>query len=279
MPGFFRAIGIPLVGGRDFASTDLPSAPAVVIVDETLARQHWPGQSAIGKRVNASGGLATVVGVVGHVRKAGPQSEGEPQIYLPFAQNPQGALSIVARSRTQPLSLVRPIREAVRQLDPQLPISKVSALDDLVAGAMAKQRFNALLLGVFALTALVLASVGLYGVMAYLVTQRTREIGIRVALGGQPSAIRAMVMREGLWISFAGTRRRHGRVAAHVARAERLAVRRIANGSVDLRRHRRAAARGEPSRIVRPSPPRHARRSADCTARIDPWTGPGRTRS
>jgi putative ABC transport system permease protein len=145
-----------------------------------------------------------VVGVVGHVHKASPQDEGEPQIYLPFAQSPQGALSIVARSRTQPLSLVRPVRDAVRQLDAQLPISRVWTLEELVSGAMAKQRFNAFLVGVFALTALVLASVGLYGVMAYLVTQRTREIGIRVALGGQPTVIRAMVMREGLWIASAG---------------------------------------------------------------------------
>jgi len=141
---------------------------------------------------------------VRHVHKAGPQSEGEPQIYLALAQNPQSALSIVVRARTQPMALVRPIRDVVRQLDPQLPVSKVSLLEDLVAGAMASQRFNALLLGVFALTALLLASVGLYGVMAYLVSQRTREIGIRVALGGQPAAIRAAVMREGFWIAVAG---------------------------------------------------------------------------
>ena len=206
MPGFFHVLGIPMAAGRDFSPTDLMSTPQVVIVDEALARLHWPGQSAVGKRVstNGPGQWATVVGVVGHVHKAGPQEEGEPQIYLPFAQSPQSALSIVARSRTQPLALVKPIREVVRQLDPQLPISKVSSLDDLVAAAMAKNRFTALLVGVFALTALVLASVGLYGVMAYLVSQRTREIGIRVALGGQPSAIRSMVMREGVWISIAG---------------------------------------------------------------------------
>ena len=204
MPDFFRTLGIQMVAGREFSSVDLPSSPAVVIVDEVLARQHWPGQSAIGKRISASGAFATVVGVVRHVHKAGPQSEGEPQVYLPLAQNPQSALSIVVRARTQPMTLVRPIRDVVRRLDPQLPISKVGSLDDLVRRATAAQRFNALLLGVFALTALLLASVGLYGVMAYLVTQRTREIGIRVALGGQPGAIRAAVMREGLGIAFAG---------------------------------------------------------------------------
>jgi putative ABC transport system permease protein len=204
MPDFFRTMGIRVLDGREFSTVDLPSSPPVVVVDEVLARQHWPGQSAIGKRVNASGALATVVGVVRHVHKAGPQSEGEPQIYLALAQNPQSALSIVVRARTQPMALVRPIRDVVRQLDPQLPVSKVSLLEDLVAGAMASQRFNALLLGVFALTALLLASVGLYGVMAYLVSQRTREIGIRVALGGQPAAIRAAVMREGFWIAVAG---------------------------------------------------------------------------
>ncbi len=204
MPDFFRTMGIRVVAGREFSNVDLPSSPAVVVVDEALARQHWPGQSAIGKRINASGSLATVVGVVRHVHKAGPQSEGEPQIYLPLAQSPQSALSIVVRAPTQPMTLVRPIRDIVRQLDPQLPISKVASLEDLASQAMASQRLNALLLGVFALTALLLASVGLYGVMAYLVSQRAREIGIRVALGGQPGAIRSAVMREGLWISLAG---------------------------------------------------------------------------
>jgi putative ABC transport system permease protein len=204
MPDFFRTMGIRLIAGREFSNVDLPSSPPVAIVDEVLARQHWPGQNAIGKRVNANGALATVVGVVRHVHKAGPQSEGEPQLYLPLSQNPQSALSIVVRSRAEPTTLVRPIRDVVRQLDPQLPISKVSSLEDLVARSMASQRFNALLLGVFALTALLLASVGIYGVMSYLVSQRTREIGIRVALGGQPDAIRAAVMREGLWIAVAG---------------------------------------------------------------------------
>jgi len=204
MPGFFRTLAIRLVAGRDFSNTDHAAAPAVVIVDEVLARQHWPGQSAIGKRVNASGALATIVGVVAHVHKAGPQSEGEPQIYLPFAQSPQSTMTLVVRARARPLALVAPIRDIVRRLDPQLPVSKIASLDDFVSGATAAQRFNAVLLGVFAITALVLASVGLYGVMAYLVTQRTREIGIRVALGGQPAAIRAMVMREAVWISGAG---------------------------------------------------------------------------
>jgi predicted permease len=200
LPGFFHALRVPLVTGRDFAATDTPDAPQVVIVDVILAREHWPNESAIGKRVNG----ATVIGVVGHVHKAGPQSEGEPQIYLPYAQSAQNTLSMVMRARGEPLSLAAPVRVLVHRIDPQMPISRLRTLDDLVAQATARQRLDAVLLGVFALTALALASVGLYGVMGYLVSQRSREIGIRIALGGHPAAIRTMVLREGLWISGAG---------------------------------------------------------------------------
>ncbi len=206
LPGFFQTLGIPLRSGRDFEPTDTRDAPRVVIVDELLAKRHWPGQNPIGKEIN-SGGSASwwrVVGVVGHVYRAGPQSEGEPQLYLPYAQNAQTTLSIVARGNGPASALVQPLRSAIRALDPDLPIARVRPLSDLVSSATARQRFNATLLGIFALTALFLASVGLYGVMAYVVSQRTREIGIRMALGGQPSSIRWSVLRQGLFVSFAG---------------------------------------------------------------------------
>lgn len=207
MPGFFHALRIPLIAGREFAATDTRDAPLVAIVDEALARAHWPGQSALGKRVSqvgATGPWATVVGVVGHVHKSGPQSDGEPQIYLPHAQSPQTTLSLVVRSTAPLATLGQPLRAVVRTLDAELPISRMQPLETTVARATAKERFNTALLGAFGLAALLLASVGLYGVMAFLVSQRTREIGIRMALGGAPGSIRSMVLREGLWIAGGG---------------------------------------------------------------------------
>ena len=207
LPGYFHALRIPLISGRDFALTDVVGAPPVAIVDEALARAHWPGQSAIGKRINPSGNpvqWTTVIGVVGHVHKSGPQSDGEPQIYYPLAQSPQSTLSMVVRSSASASSLGQPLRGVVRSLDRELPISRMEALETLVARATARERFNAVLIGVFGFAALLLASVGLYGVMAFLVSQRTREIGIRMALGGAPGSIRSMVLREGLFIACTG---------------------------------------------------------------------------
>jgi len=207
MPGYFHTARIPLIEGRDFQPTDRSGAPRVIIVDEALAHRHWPDQSAINKRINADGereDWATVIGVVGHVHSAGPQTEGEPQLYLPYLQHAERTMSIVARTSLAAGSLAQPIRAAVKSLDAELPIAKFGALEDVVSRALAKQRFNTLLLGIFATAALALASIGLYGVMAYLVAQRTREIGIRVALGGHPRAIRRMVFREGMLIALAG---------------------------------------------------------------------------
>jgi putative ABC transport system permease protein len=207
MPGYFRALRIPLLAGRDFTAADTRDAPSVAIVDEELARAHWPGQTAIGKRMNPNRDRTrwtTVIGVVGHVRKSGPQSDGEPQIYLPHAQSPQATLSLIVRSDAPMAALGPSLRAVVRALDPELPISRMQTLESTVALATAKERFNATLLGAFGIAALLLASVGLYGVMAFLVAQRTREIGIRMALGGAPAAIRSMVLRQGLIISGAG---------------------------------------------------------------------------
>ncbi len=206
LPGYFDALRIRLIAGREFTPADTPDAPRVVIVDELLAKQHWPGQSALGKRVNRdrAGNWATVVGVVAHVRKAGPRSEGEPQLYLPFAQNPQTTLSVVVRSSASPNGIGQALRGAVGEIDAQLPVSEIRALSAIVDGATAGDRLNAVMLGAFGVVAALLAGIGLYGVMAYGVTRRSREIGIRLALGGHPSAIRRMILREGLRIVAAG---------------------------------------------------------------------------
>jgi putative ABC transport system permease protein len=207
VPGYFHAARIPLIAGRDFAVTDRSGAPAVAIVDEALARKHWPNQSAINKRINADGrpgDWATVIGVVGHVHNAGPQLEGEPQLYLSYLQHAERTMSIVARTSAPVSSVAGPVRAAIKSTDAELPVAKFGSMDAIVSRALSRQRFNTLLLGIFAATALLLASIGLYGVMAFLVSQRTREIGIRMALGGEARSIRRMVLREGILICLAG---------------------------------------------------------------------------
>jgi predicted permease len=206
MPGYFQAMGIPLRAGRDFTAQDVRGAPNAIVIDETLAARYWPNESALGKRVTiwGDGPEATVVGIVGHVRNSGPQAEGEPQLYLAFPQFPQSTLFSVVRTGGDPGALAPAIREVVRALDPDLAVAKLHPLTTNVAESLARQRFNMLLLALFAGVALVLAAVGLYGVMAFLVTQRWQEIGIRLALGGRPADVLRTVLRQGLVLALAG---------------------------------------------------------------------------
>jgi predicted permease len=207
LPGYFRALGIPLLEGRDFADTDTRESPPVVIVDEDLARRHWPGESAVGKRLHPGGPvtpLATVIGVVGHVWHDEPGERGGAQMYRPHQQHAERTLTLVLRSDGETTPLVPVVRQLVTELHADLPIARVADMRDLVAAATARPRFNTLVLAAFAISALVLASVGLYGVMALAVTQRRREFGVRLALGARPSAVHRMVLRKALAISAAG---------------------------------------------------------------------------
>jgi putative ABC transport system permease protein len=207
LPAFVDALGMTLLRGREFADTDGPAAPAVVIVDDRLATKYWPGQDALGKRVSQQGPegpFATVVGVVKHVHRVGPAKEGEPQIYFPFAQHTQTPLSYSVRTTVDPMTVLRAVRREVAAIDPELPIARVASMETLESAALARERFNALILVVFAATALLLAAIGLYGVMAYLVTQRQAEIGIRLALGGRPRHVAGMVIGDGMRMAVAG---------------------------------------------------------------------------
>jgi putative ABC transport system permease protein len=207
LPGFIETLRFRLVAGRDFNVSDGPGAPSVAIVDERLAARHWPGEDAIGKRISAnsdSGPWSSVVGVVRHVYRSGPKSEGEPQIYFPYRQRVQTPLSYVVRTTVDPLSVVRAVRTQVAQLDADLPVARVASMETLESAALARDRFNALILLVFAGTALLLAAIGLYGVMAYLVAQRQAELGIRMALGGRPGDVARIVIGDGMRMALLG---------------------------------------------------------------------------
>ena len=206
-PDYFQTMRIPFVAGREFSPFDRDGATRVVIVDELLAKQQWPNESALGKRINAgdrTGNWATVIGVVSHVRRDGPQELGEPQIYLPHLQRPELTMSLIVRTSADAAGTLSGIRAAIDQLDPTLPLANVRTIDDLVTRAVSRQRFNTWIITLFAITALGLASVGLYGVMSYVVGQRTQEIGIRMALGGRPGDVSRLVIRECMLIAVSG---------------------------------------------------------------------------
>jgi predicted permease len=207
LPEYFKTLRIPVVSGREFSAEDTATSPLVVVIDEVLARKYWPGEPAVGKRINPNGpkdSWATVIGVVSHVHNAGPQAEGEPQIYLPLTQNPESTLYLAVRTTRATESIVAAAGGAVRSIDARLPVSKLGLMTGVVDRAVSRERFNTLLFTIFGGVALVLAAVGLYGVMAFLVTERLREIGIRIALGGRPAGVRARIVGESFAMTLAG---------------------------------------------------------------------------
>jgi predicted permease len=209
-PDYFAALGIPLKAGRDVAASDTAASPFVAVVSDSFARRYWPGQNALGRRFRFGLADRTVVGVVGDVRVRGLERESEPQVYLPSRQVPDGGLigyfprDLVIRSAVPAATLLPELRRIVAQADPLLPISDVRPLSDVVASDTAPRRVQARALAAFAALALGLAALGIHGLLSFTVSQRSREIGVRMALGATPRDILEMVLARSAVLAGAG---------------------------------------------------------------------------
>jgi putative ABC transport system permease protein len=213
-PDYFAAMGMKLVKGRAFSRYDTDGAPGVVIINESLAARFFAGEEPIGKRLGLSGNprdWREIVGVVGDIRNYGVDADVKPEVYVPFLQNAPGylsgvasAMNVIVRSTSDPSSLASALREQVQALDKDQPVSEIRTMEYYLADSMAQRRFNMLLLAAFAGLALVLAAVGIYGVIAYTVTQRTHEMGIRIALGARGGDILRLVFANAMVTTLAG---------------------------------------------------------------------------
>jgi predicted permease len=218
-PDYFRTMGIGFNEGRDFTERDAPDAPGVVILNETMARHYWQNESPLGKRValgdsrNSSPKWLTVIGVVKDVKQDSWINTPENEFYLPFQQSGDffsgtarqyTSMTIVARTNVSPSSLSTAVHDAVKSQDPSVAVSNVVTMDNVITDTLWQQRFNVQLIALFAALALVLAAIGLYGVMSYSVAQRTHEVGLRMALGAQRGDVIRMVVRQGMVLALIG---------------------------------------------------------------------------
>jgi predicted permease len=205
-PEYFKTMGIPLLYGRDFAVSDDSTRLAVGIVDSTLANRYWKGADALGKRVRVTGDTTwfTIIGVVGTIRDGDPALPPEPHLYVSIPQVGANQLSLAIRTNTSTASVIPTVRRALAEANPAIPLDDVKTLTSIIDQTYATRRLTKLLLGGFALVALLLAAVGIYGVMSLHVANRSREFGIRLAIGADPRAVVRLVLGEGAVLAALG---------------------------------------------------------------------------
>jgi len=205
-PGTLQTLGIPLLQGRDFQDSDISNSPLVAIIDEPLARRYWPAGDAIGKRIQTTGNRQwlTIVGIAGGVKHLSLAEEKRPHMYSPMAQNADLRASFVVRTDGPPASAIPTFRAAIKQGDPDMPLYMVRSMTEIIEQTLGTQRLTNILLTAFAIIALSLAAVGIYSTMSVYVGSRTKEFGIKLALGAQPGALRRTVLRQGMLLTAAG---------------------------------------------------------------------------
>jgi putative ABC transport system permease protein len=211
-PGYFRAMRIPVKAGRVFDRRDSEAGPEVVVVNEQLASRYFPGENPVGRRIRlgvrlvrgVASGFKTIVGVVGDVKYGGLDTTAPPEVYLPHAQHPVDGLTFVVRTERDPTAFVGTARASVAALDPELPLAQVQPMTDRISQTVAERRFTMLLLAVFGAFAVALAGIGVYGVLSYIVNQRTQEVGVRIAMGASPRDVIRLFVGEGVALASIG---------------------------------------------------------------------------
>ncbi|MEO8359602.1 MAG: ABC transporter permease, partial [Vicinamibacteria bacterium] len=210
--GYFKTMGIPIVKGRPFEATDTDRSPQVVVITDAAARKYFPNENPIGHWITLSyssgkgrpkaGG--EIVGIAADVKDRGLEFEAWPEIYLPYPQVPTGSMDFLLRTQGDPMKFATAVERVVHEIDRELPLARVRSLDTIISASISQPRFYATLLGFFAVVAMSLAALGIFGVISYSVAQRTREIGVRLALGAHPGAVRLMVLRQAMALALAG---------------------------------------------------------------------------
>jgi putative ABC transport system permease protein len=207
-PGYFATLKVPLIKGRDFTDADNAQSTPVVIINESMARRYWPGEDPIGRRIKFDGedkvDWRVVVGLVGDLRHFGAETEPKPEVYRPYLQESTALMGLAIRTTVEPNSMARAVRNVIHEVDPDQPVTHVMTMGDLVAESAAPKRVSMTLLTVLGLAALLLASLGIYGVLSYSIVQRRHEIGIRMALGARRGEVIGLILRQSLKLILLG---------------------------------------------------------------------------